>query len=306
MAHNNSFDFPAFCFHLPDPFFQQAHLRYISNLITSALNAFFAPFAVIANVLVCFAIIVNLSLRSPSCLLIACLAFSDILVSGIVQPSYIAYRLGEIHQGYVRCMTRILYAKGFYICYGVSVTTLSAISLERSLALRLHFRYKGLVTAKRVLMVIIFIWLLNIALASLQLVHNAIARGLHLFSWLAFLIIDRRQIMRQQLPLSSSNHHNFKKQVKLAVDIAYVVRIYFLFNLPVLVVTALHQLVMGHIDTYDYYSWSGTVAFLNSFINPLICLWRRGEIRDAVRKLLGDRLCKKGDPDSPKCTLYLI
>ena len=106
--------------------------------------------------------------------------------------------------------------------------------------------------------------------------------------------------MRQQLPLSSSNYHNFKKQVKLAVDIAYVVGIYFLFNLPVLVVTALHQLVMGHIDTYDYYSWSGTVAFLNSFINPLICLWRSGEIRDAVGKLLGDRLCKKGDPDSSK------
>ena len=138
MAHNNSFDFAAFCFHLPDPFFQQAHLRYISNLITGVLNAFFAPFAVIANVLVCFAIIVNPSLRSPSCLLIACLALSEILVSGIVQPSYVAYRLGEIHQGYVRCMTRTLYAKGFYICYGVSVTTLSAISFDRYLALRLH------------------------------------------------------------------------------------------------------------------------------------------------------------------------
>ena len=265
MAHNNSFDFPAFCFHLPDPFFQEAHLRYISNLITSVLNAFFAPFAVFANVLVCFAIIVNPSIRPPSCLLITCIAFSDILVSGIVQPSYIAYRLGEIHQGYVRCMTRILYAKGFYICYGVSVTTLSAISFKRYLALRLHLRYKGLVTAKRVLMVIIFIWVLNIALASLQWVHNAIARGLHLFSWLAFLIIavisqlkihvivrlHRRQITRQQLPLSSSNHHNFKTQVKLAVEIAYVVGIYFLFNLPVLVVTALYQLVMGHINTYD-------------------------------------------------------
>ena len=211
MAHNNSFDFPAFCFHLPDPFFQQAHLRYISNLITSVLNAFFAPFAVIANVLV--------SLRSPSCLLIACLAFSDILVSGIVQPSYIAYRLGEIHQGNVRCMTRILYAKGFYICYGVSVTTLSAISFERYLALRLHLRYKGLTTAKRVLMVIIFIWVLNIALASLQWVHNAIARGLHLFSWLAFLIIAvpnfATENPRHRSPPSASNYETTAASVFL-------------------------------------------------------------------------------------------
>ena len=163
-------------------------------------------------------------------------------------------------------------------------------------------------------MIIIYIWVLNIALASLQWVHNAIARGLHLFSWLAFLIIavilqlkihvivrhHRRQIMRQQLPLSSSTHHNFETQVKLVVELAYVVGIYFLFNLPVLVVTALHQLVMGHIDTYDYYSWRETVAVLNSFINPLICLWRSQEIRDAVRKLLRDGLCKKGDPESSK------
>ena len=163
MASNESL-YPkesARCSHLPDPVFEHAHLRYVSNLITSILNAFFAPFAVVASVLVLSAILLKPSLRSPSCLLIACLAFSDILVSGIVQPSYIAYRLGEIRYGYVHCMTRVLYAMGFYTCYGVSFT-LSSISLELYLALKLHLCYKGLATAKRVLLVVILIWTLTL------------------------------------------------------------------------------------------------------------------------------------------------
>ena len=301
-----------YCFHLPDPSFQFAHLRYLSNLITGVINAFFAPFAVVANFLVFTAILRSPSLRSPSCLLIACLALSDLLVSLIVQPTYVAYRFSEIRYGYVHCTIRLLYATGFYVCYGVSFMTLSAISFERYLALRLHLRYKGLVTAKRVLLVAVFIWLLNIALTSLQWARiNKFARGVHLFFWFAslfiagisqfgiHLIVRRhcRQIQQQQ-QFSSSSHHNFRKQVKLAVSVAYIVGIYFSFNLPVLIVTALHQIVTGHIDSYDYYSWSETVAFLNSFVNPLICFWRSKEIRKAIWKLLGHGFCKKWIPEN--------
>ena len=298
------------CFHLPDPVFEHAHLRYVSNLITSILNAFFAPFAVVANVLVFSAILLKPSLRSPSCLLIACLAFSDILVSGIVQPSYIAYRLGEIRYGYVHCMTRVLYAMGFYTCYGVSFTTLSSISLERYLALKLHLRYKGLATAKRVLLVVILTWTLNIALTSIQWVHVKIARGSHLFFWLASMVIavisqlktqlivrrHRRQILKQQP--SPFKHHHFRTQVKETINMAYIVGIYLLFNLPVLAVTIFHQIVNEHIDSYDYYSWSETIAFSNSFINPLICFWRCEEIRKAVLKLVRKKLCYKHDLES--------
>lgn len=105
-----------------------------------------------------------------------------------------------------------------------------------------------------------------------------------------------RQIQQQQ-PLSSGNQ-NFPIQVKLAVSVAYIVGIYFLFNFPVLVVTALHQIVTGHIDSYDYYSWSETVAFLNSFVNPLNCFWRSEDIRKAIWKILTHGVCKKWIPEN--------
>lgn len=295
-----------YCFHLPDPTFQQAQHRYRSNLITGVINAIFVPFSATTNSLVFLAILLSPSLRSaPSCLLIACLALSDFLVSVIVQPTYVAYRLNENLYGYVNCAVRVLYANVFYICYGVSFMTLSAISFERYLALRLHLRYEGLVTVKRVLLFAMFIWFLNIALTSLQWARiNTIARGLHLFSWFVSLfvagisqfkihLIVRRhchQIRKQQW--ASSGNQNFRMQIKLAVSVAYIVGIYFLFNLPVLVVTTYHQIVNGHITSYDYYSWSETVAFLNSFFNPLVCCWRSQDIRKAVKKMLRHGVCK--------------
>ena len=295
------------CFHLPDPFFQQVQHRYQSNLITGVINAIFAPFSATANLLVFFAILLTPSLRSaPSCMLIACLALSDFFVSVIVQPSYVAYRFNENLHGYVNCAVRVLYANGFYVCYGVSFMTLSAISFERYLALRLHLRYEGLVTVRRVLLVAMLIWFLNIALTSLQWARiNTIARGVHLFFWFVSLfiagisqfkihLIVRRHFhqIRKQHWVSSGNQ-NFRMQIKLAVSVAYIVGIYFLFNLPVLVVTTYHQIVTGHITSYDYYSWSETVAFLNSFFNPLVCCWRSQDIRKAVKKLLRHGVCKR-------------
>ena len=295
---NNQLPHP--CFHLPDPSFQQAQHRYLGNLITGIINAIFAPFSGVANFLVFFAILLKPSLRSaPSCLLIACLTLSDFLVSVVVQPAYVAYRFNENHHGYVNCAVRLLYAKGFYICYGVSFMTLSVISFERYLALRLHLRYEGLVTVNRILFVAIFIWLLNVALTFLQWARiNTIARGASLFFWFVSLfiagisqlrihLIVRRhchQIRKQQW--ATSSHQNFRLQIKLAISVAYIVGIYFLFNLPVLVVTTYHQIVSGHITSYDYYSWSETVAFLNSFVNPLVCCWRRQDIRKAIKKML--------------------
>jgi len=160
--------------------------------MTGVISALFAPFAVVANFLVFFAILLNPYLRSPSCLLIGCLAWSDLLVSLIVQPTYVAYRFREIRFGYVNCATRRLYATVFYICYCVSFLTLSAISFERYLALRLHLRYKGLVTGKRVLLVAILMWVLNIALTSLQWARiNIIARGIHAPVFLVCFAVDR-------------------------------------------------------------------------------------------------------------------
>ena len=76
----------------------------------------------------------------------ASLASSDFLVGLLVKPYYIVFRLQEHVLHFVPCLFRVIYSESFWVCYGVSFLTLSAISFERYIALRLHLLYKELVT----------------------------------------------------------------------------------------------------------------------------------------------------------------
>ncbi|CAH3174184.1 unnamed protein product, partial [Porites lobata] len=105
------------CFHLPDPSFDRVSERFLVNLLTAIINIISFPFAVILNLLITIAIFKNTLLRTPSNLLIGCLALSDILVGLTVQP--------------------VMYSNAFYICCGVSFMTLTAVSYERFVAVRL-------------------------------------------------------------------------------------------------------------------------------------------------------------------------
>ena len=76
------------CFYLGDSSFHKAHERFKVNLVTATIN-------VVANLLIVTAIFSCLRLRTPSNLLKAFLALSDLFVSLTVQPGYITYRLLE-------------------------------------------------------------------------------------------------------------------------------------------------------------------------------------------------------------------
>lgn len=74
---------------------------------------------------------------------------------------------------------------------------------------------------------------------------------------------------------------------KLSRSISFIVGVYFLLNLPVLFVTVYHQILEQDIITYNHYSWSETLAFLNSCTNPLLCLWKNRQIRQGIMSLMG-------------------
>ena len=140
---------PLSCFHLPDPSFDHVSERYTMNLITAIINIVTAPLAVICNLLICAAIIIRL--RTPSNLLIASLALSDVFVGLAVQPGYIMYRLMENQHRSVPCFVRIVYANAFYICYGVALMTLATVSYQRFVAVRLRARYNAVFSPRRIM-----------------------------------------------------------------------------------------------------------------------------------------------------------
>lgn len=288
---------------LPDPEFDKIAERYATNLVTGVLNAVLSPFGVVANFFIILVILRKVSLRTPLNILLGCLAASDFLVSLVVQPSYVAFRITENTHRFVPCSVRLLYSTGFYICYGVSLTTLCAISCERYLALIFPLKYTHLIRHSRVIKLVTFIWMVNVILTVLQWVHNEIARGIHLMSWLVLLItavvsqlrvlpiIRHHQNQIKQLQLRdpyrqrSSTNNQSAMQIKFAANIACIMAVYLAFNLPVLLITALHQVILIEINTYNLYSWAETAAFLNSTVNPIICLWRVKTIRRAIKEI---------------------
>ena len=294
MDTNISADVP-FCYHLPDPTFHQASQRYTTNLVTAIINIVTAPFAVIVNALVVIAIFNCNRLRTPVNLFIACLALSDVFVGLMAQPGYITYRLMENQRRSVPCFVRIIYCAAFYVCFGVSFMTLCVVSYERFVAVRLRLSYNTFYSSRRVLKYMLGIWTLNILLASLQWAKiNRAARGTHLILWLILLLVSGatqirilmivRQNRRQlQVQLQVAENRQRQREVKLAKSLCVIVGVYLLSNFPVLFVTIYHQILRLDLQTYNHYSWTETLAFLNSLSNPVICLWKNRQIRQKVK-----------------------
>ena len=100
--------------------------------------------------------------------------------------------------------------------------TLTAVSYERFVAVRLRVRYNNLFSYSRVLKYMLGIWVLNVSLDALQWAKiNHVARGTHHVVWLicllvtgitqvAVLIIVRRS--RQQVHGETETIQNVRKQ----------------------------------------------------------------------------------------------
>ena len=114
-------------------------------IINCVLNAPLMLISILGNALVLGAIMRTPSIRStPHMIMLCSLAVSDFLVGLIVEPIFVAHQLtGDHYVSHVSVMM------GFFLCV-VSLMTITAITVDRFLALHYHMRYATLVTESRV------------------------------------------------------------------------------------------------------------------------------------------------------------
>ena len=149
------------CLHLEEEWIA-AKESLISNVVLAVLNLLTALTATVGNMLILLAVLRTPALRTPSNTLLCCLAFADLLVGLVVQPTYALQMVFEIQRN-VRsfCIAKIMTTGSLsWICAGVSFLVISAIAVERLLAIKLHLRYKELVTIPRILLVAVGFWIL--------------------------------------------------------------------------------------------------------------------------------------------------
>ena len=121
--------------------------------------------SILVNALVLAAIKRTPSIHSTSTIFLCSLAVSDFLVGVIGQPIYIGDLLTNLKYPSVSQLSAVV---GFSVCT-VSLLTLTAISIDRLLAVHFHLRYPTLVTKSRVKFILVLIWLFSFVVSGFNL-----------------------------------------------------------------------------------------------------------------------------------------
>ena len=270
-------------------------------IISCVLNVPLMFISIIGNALVLAAILRTPSLRSaPSTVFLCSLAISDLLVGTIVQPVFITakFKPGSSLEHAYNMLT-------LSAC-GVSLTTITAISVDRFLALQYHMRYPNLMTTKRAIYTSATLWLISIMLSCLRFWnrnahHLTIAVGIALcilistFSYIRIYRIVRHHqlhIHAQQQAVESLNvDHNYNRSKKSAINTF----IYYIWMILCYTPVAISVLTLAIYPERWTKAWilADTVAFMNSSINPFLYCWRTRELRSAVLKTLPTILFKQ-------------
>ena len=131
------------------------------KLLISAVNILLSITAFLGNILIIIALSRVSSLRPISKLLLGCLASTDLCVGLITQPLFVAYIMSAEHS-IIFYYFSILFTRLSTVLGGVSVSPLTAISVDRLLALLLGLRYRHAVTLRRVQSYVVIAWILSI------------------------------------------------------------------------------------------------------------------------------------------------
>ena len=129
------------------------------SIYLALVNVILSLTAILGNFLILVALRKESSLHPPSKLLYRCLATTDLLVGLVSQPLQAIYWISIANEHWNLCgYTRdAAYMTGNALC-GVSLGTMTAITVDRLLALLLGLRYKQTVTLKRTNIILAANW----------------------------------------------------------------------------------------------------------------------------------------------------
>ena len=264
-------------------------------IINCVLNVPLMITSIVGNTVVLAAILRTSSLRSPSMILLCSLALSDILIGFLVQPLWISHELTKI-----RSLNDVVSAMAFAAC-GVSLSTMTAISVDRFLALHYHMRYPSLMTTHRAFHITGSLWLISFLLSLLNIWrsganHFAMVTAFGIIVCLLvsticyiqiYQIVRRHQlqIQAQQQAVenfNAENNQSMQRSIKSALNTFIYYLVMILCYTPVFVTTSL--IANPRHRWTSAWNFADTVAFMNSSINPFLYCWRMRELRAAVVK----------------------
>ena len=293
------------CFFFEDNLlhFDSTETVFITRILSCVVNCLFSLMSSLGNLLILVVIRKTQDLYWPSFVLVGSLAASDLVVGLICQPLLVALNIAKLKKNFnVFCYCRMLLFVTGWTTAGVSLLILTAISLDRLLALTLHLQYNTTVTVPRVFQTTFIFWsfcvFINVTRFWMTTKWYFIPLAVFLLSFVVitvctlniFKIVRRhqRQINCQTLAVIrlQTNTVNILKCRKSAVTVLYIYALFLIVYLPFITLTIM-ELLIGMTRALATASiYAATVVFINSFLNPFVYCWRSREIRRAVKNIL--------------------
>ena len=283
-----------------------------STLVANCIfNVFLLYTAIALNIITIQALRKTSSLPRTLKTLLLSLAASDLGVGLLVHPLFVAHLIIQIQRNtsdnaYDTVFT--IFETHMALLSFASFFSVVAITVDRFLAIHLHLRYQELVTHKRVIAVVISIWVISAFLslvfpaARLEWIPNRVpgimfaARDAVCFITTGFLHYKIYASVRhhtghiQALQVQEeAQNREMKNAVRLRKTALATFYIYFLFlacYVPIFCVNLAElfcdeTVLIQHLRCYVF-----TLMLSNSSLNPLIYSWKMRHIRHAVINIL--------------------
>ena len=291
-----------FCYGIP------ASILVVNPKILIALlvvNTFISITATIGNLLVLVTLWRGPHLHTSSNTLLFGLALSDLCVGIVSEPLHIGFQAVILNNSskIASCTLRKVRNLISLFLTAVTLLTVTAMSVDRYLAIYLHLRYEQVVTKKRTWKVILFLWLISSltlvimafdAVSSYLVVTLVIAVCLAIISfvWIKIYHVVRhhRAQIQDQMAVASQSF-NMARFRNSAINTMFVLVIVLLCYTPLLVSNiclAANVIPLNVVLLEICYIF----VLLNSSLNPFVYFWRQRDLRAPAKQLVMSFCCQ--------------
>ena len=288
---------------MADPEVHELYSLYIINVV---LNTFLSYTTIMLNIITIHAVRKSSSLPHPLKMLLLSLAVSDLGVGLLVQPMYIALMVGRIQEYQSNVNLYYAFTTSVTFFSFASLFGVMALSIDRFLAIHLHLRYQELVTHKRVVAVVVSIWVLSaffslIALSIPTIISYVIFSFIDFVCLLTITLLNVKIFMAvrrltnqvqqlQDLHHTGINGHgdmaNAANLRKTAAGTFYVYFVFLVCYLPQICSYGVLVFSASRTVRQVLLLCTLTMVFFNSSLNPVIYCLKMRQFRRAVMALL--------------------
>lgn len=290
-------------------------VRYLSNkimvqaqdsihcIINVVFNSFSSYTSIMLNVLAIIGMGKSSALPKILKTLLISLAVSDLCVGLCAQPIYVARLVICHYEGRALEKVNVLeivdpfLPRAFWFASFLSVTALGA---ERFLAIHLHLRYQELVTHKRVVALVVVVWVVSASLSLIKSLWLEIGDSIlvvifgfcfictSIFYCKIYSTAQRHTNRIQALHVHNSEMAVYIARIKKSgLCTCYVYVVFLLCYLPHYCTYGVGLVIREPNTTYsNFLQYTLTLVYVNSSLNPVVyCLLMR-DIRQSILSIL--------------------